>query len=42
MEAILLALIIGVIPAMIAKKKGRSFIGWYIYGVLLFVVALPH
>jgi len=42
LEAFLLALVIGVIPAMVAKNKGRSFFGWYIYGVLLFIVALPH
>lgn len=42
MEAILMAFVIGIIPAMIAKKKGRSFLGWYIYGVLLFIIALPH
>lgn len=42
MEGLLLALVIGFIPAMIAKNKGRSFFGWYIYGVLLFIVALPH
>lgn len=42
MEGFLLALVIGFIPAMIAKKKGRSFLGWYIYGVLLFIIALPH
>ena len=27
---------------MIASSKGRSFFGWYIYGCLLFIIALPH
>lgn len=42
MEGFFLALILGAIPAMIAKKKGRNAVGWYIYGVLLFIIALPH
>src|ERR1700690_2042649 len=43
-EAVFLftAVIIGLIPAIIAKIKGRSFCGWWIYGASLFVVALPH
>ncbi|NLK00580.1 MAG: zinc ribbon domain-containing protein [Clostridia bacterium] len=42
MGALLYAMILGIIPGMIARKKGRSFLGWYIYGVLLFIIALPH
>lgn len=42
MEGFIIALFIGAIPAMIAKNKGKSFLAWYIYGVLLFIVALPH
>ena len=46
MEAIPVILIFGVllglIPAMIARGKGQSFLGWWIYGALLFIVALPH
>lgn len=38
----LIAAGIGLIPASIAASKGRSFLGWWIYGVLLFIVALPH
>ena len=33
---------LGLIPAGIAKNKGRSFLLWWIYGGVLFVVALPH
>jgi RNA polymerase subunit RPABC4/transcription elongation factor Spt4 len=36
------AMIWGLIPAMIAAKKGRDFLLWWIYGALLFIVALPH
>lgn len=41
-EFIILALFLGAIPAIIAKGKGRNFAVWYIYGVLLFIVALIH
>lgn len=34
--------LLGLIPASIAKSKGRSFGGWYVYGFLLFIVALIH
>lgn len=30
------------IPAFIAEKKGRSFALWFVYGFLLFIVALIH
>ena len=36
------ALLLGLIPAMIARKKGKSFLLWWIYGSLLFIIALPH
>ena len=36
------AIILGCIPAFIAQNKGRNFIIWWLYGALLFIVALPH
>ena len=42
MEFLLLAMMLGVIPAAIAKGKGRSFFPWWLYGSALFIVALPH
>lgn len=36
------AAILGLIPAFIAKNKGRSFGLWYLYGFGLFIVALIH
>ena len=27
---------------MIASSKGRSFFLWYIYGLLLFIIAIVH
>ncbi|ELY2017904.1 hypothetical protein SL053_001809 [Flavobacterium psychrophilum] len=42
MEFLVIALIIGILPAFIAYNKGRSFFGWWFYGVCLFIIALPH
>lgn len=42
MEIIVIAIVIGLIPAAIASSKGRSFLGWWIYGALLWIVATPH
>jgi len=36
------SVILGLIPAFIAQKKGRNFYNWWIYGTLLFILALPH
>lgn len=38
---ILIDVVLGVVPAMIADKKGYSFLLWYLFGLLLFIVALP-
>ena len=38
----IILLAIAVIPAAIAKSKGRSFLLWYIYGVALWIIALIH
>lgn len=42
MELVVLLLLIALIPATIAQRKGKSFFGWWIYGILLFIVALIH
>lgn len=42
MIIILVAIIIGLLPASIAAAKGRNFILWWIYGAALFIIALPH
>lgn len=38
---LLVAVGLGFIPAAIASGKGRSFLGWWIFGVLLWIIALP-
>lgn len=42
MEVFIFAVLIGLIPAVIAQGKGRSFGLWWLYGAALFIVALPH
>lgn len=42
MEFLVFAILLGLIPAFIAQRKGRSAFGWWIYGSLLFIIALPH
>lgn len=37
-----IAALLGLIPAAIASRKGRSFGLWWLYGTLLFIVALIH
>ncbi|MDR1307223.1 MAG: hypothetical protein LBK74_06595 [Treponema sp.] len=38
----ILAASLALIPASIAKSKGRDFVKWYLYGFLIFIVALIH
>ena len=38
---LILGAILGVIPGAIAARKGRSFVLWWLFGSLLFIVALP-
>ncbi len=42
MEILIIAAIIGLIPAAIAQGKGKSFVLWWMYGAAIFIVALPH
>lgn len=35
------AILIGLIPAAIASAKGYSFLGWWFFGAMLFIVAFP-
>ena len=42
MEVYVIAILIGLIPASIAKNKGRNFYTWWLYGAAIFIVALPH
>jgi len=39
---IILLLILGAIPAIIANSKGRNFVGCWLYGILIWTVAFVH
>jgi len=41
-EFLVIAVLIGLLPAAIAKSKGHSFGTWWFYGAALFIIALPH
>jgi hypothetical protein len=41
LELILTGVLIGVIPGMIAQRKGHNFFVWWLFGAMLFLFALP-
>jgi hypothetical protein len=41
MEILVLAIVIGLIPAKIAHDKGHNFWQWWAFGALLWIVATP-
>jgi hypothetical protein len=41
-EVLVIAVLVGLLPAVIARGKGYSFGAWWFYGAALFIVALPH
>ena len=41
-ETLVIAALLGLVPAAVAQKKGQNLLAWWIYGSLLFIVALPH
>ena len=38
----LVMLILGLIPAIVAKGKGHNFLLWWLYGFVLWIFAVPH
>src|SRR5262249_53502756 len=40
--AVMLAAMMGVLPGVIAHRKGRCFVDWWLYGTAFFAIALPH
>jgi hypothetical protein len=38
---LVLQAILAFVPASIASRKGHSWFGWWVFGALLFIVALP-
>lgn len=41
-EYIALFVIVGLLPAAIAKTRGQDFFVWWVYGAFLFPIALIH
>lgn len=42
LEVLVFLVLLGLVPASIARLKGRSFFLWWVYGAALIIVALPH
>ena len=42
MEWVMVACLLGVLVGLIATSKGLDFFPWWLYGALLFVVAIVH
>jgi len=40
-ETVAVAALIGLVPATIARRKGRDFLAWWVFGTMMFVFALP-
>jgi len=41
LTTLIIATLIGLIPAVIANNKGKDFMVWWFFGAALFIVALP-
>ncbi len=41
MEILIIAVIIGLLPAAIAHSRGHSFFAWWFFGAALWIVAFP-
>lgn len=42
LDKMVLGMLAGLLPAAIARWKGQNFFLWWLYGALLFFVALAH
>lgn len=38
---IVAALLLGLIPGLIARSRGETFFNWWLFGVFMFILALP-
>jgi hypothetical protein len=41
-EVLVIGIILGLLPAAIAKTRGQNFATWWVYGAFLFPIALIH
>ena len=42
MEILFLWLVMAVIVALVAKSRGQSAVAWFLYGLLIWPIALVH
>ena len=42
MELVIIAMLLGMLPAYVAMAKGRNFLLWWIYGTILLPFAIFH
>ncbi len=42
LKVLLVAAVIALLPAYIAHRKGHSFLIWYAYGVIFWLLAVIH
>lgn len=43
MEIVFVAALAGaLLTGFVAQSKGRNFFGWFLYGALIWIIALPH
>jgi len=40
-QTLFAGVMLGIVTGLIAQKKGASFMAWWLFGALLFIVALP-
>ena len=38
----IVALLLGLVAALIARSKGKELMGWWLYGTMLSLIAIPH
>jgi hypothetical protein len=41
LQMLMVAPALGLIPAFVARKKGRSGFGWWLFGFALAIIAIP-
>ncbi len=41
-STLIIAAVLAFLPASIAKRKGKSFGVWYLYGFLIWIIAIIH
>lgn len=40
-QLLVVGVLLGMLPAYIADRNGRSFVGWWLFGAAALIIALP-